>query len=58
VTGARSSSPTSIAVATDYAQKRITCADSALSTGNETIDLADYTTSIATPISQRVARQR
>ncbi len=52
-------SPTSMAIANDYAQKRnvtnilsIQCADSATSTDNETIDLADYTTYIATPISQ------
>jgi uncharacterized protein (TIGR03790 family) len=57
-----SSSPTSTAIANDYAQKRnvknvlsIQCVDSALSSDNETIALADYTTSIATPVSQYLA---
>jgi uncharacterized protein (TIGR03790 family) len=55
-------SPISTAVANDYAQKRsvpnllaISCADSAVSTNNETIALTDYTTSIATPVSQFLA---
>jgi uncharacterized protein (TIGR03790 family) len=46
-------------VANDYAQKRavtnllsVNCEDSATSTNNETIELSDYTTEIATPISQ------
>ncbi len=57
-----SKSPTSVAVADDYAQKRsimnrlsIQCADSALKTDNETIELADYTSSIATPIATYLA---
>jgi uncharacterized protein (TIGR03790 family) len=56
------SSPISTAVANDYAQKRnvanllaVMCADSAVSTDNETIALADYTSSIATPIGQYLA---
>jgi uncharacterized protein (TIGR03790 family) len=56
------SSPTSMAIAQDYAQKRnvknilsIQCADSALSANAETITLADYTASIATPMSQYLA---
>jgi uncharacterized protein (TIGR03790 family) len=56
------SSPTSTAIAHDYAQKRnvknvlsIQCADSALSSDAETITLADYTSSIATPMSQYLA---
>jgi uncharacterized protein (TIGR03790 family) len=56
------SSPTSTAIANDYAQKRnvknvlsVTCVDAALSSDNETIALADYTTSIAMPVSQYLA---
>jgi hypothetical protein len=52
-------SPTSTAIAMDYASKRevpnvlsIQCADSATSANNETIALADFTTSIAAPISE------
>jgi uncharacterized protein (TIGR03790 family) len=55
-------SPISLAVASDYAQRRkvpnllaITCADSAVSTDNETIALSEYTSSIATPIAQYLA---
>jgi len=54
-----SKSPTSMAIAQDYATKRnvpnmlsISCADSATSSDNETIELSDYTSSIATPIQQ------
>jgi uncharacterized protein (TIGR03790 family) len=50
-------SPISVAIAKDYATKRgvsqsivIHCADSAVSTANETISLADYTSQIAAPI--------
>ena len=52
-------SPISTAVANDYAQKRmvknvlsVNCADSAVDPNNETITLSNYTSSIATPISQ------
>jgi hypothetical protein len=55
-------SPVSTAIAKDYAQKRnvpnvlsINCADSAMSEDNETIELADYTSSIAAPISAYLA---
>ena len=54
-----SNSPTSMAIAQDYASKRnvqnvlsISCADSATSSDKETIELSDYTSSIATPIQQ------
>ena len=57
-----SKSPTSVAIADDYAQKRsvsnrltIQCADSAAKTDNETIELADYTSAIATPVTQYLA---
>ncbi len=57
-----SSSPTSLAIADDYAQKRsithrlsVDCADSALKTDNETIELAKYTSAIATPIATYLA---
>ena len=50
-------SPTSTAIAKDYAAKRgvtksvvIHCADSAVSAANETISLADYTSQIAAPV--------
>jgi uncharacterized protein (TIGR03790 family) len=50
-------SPISVAIAKDYATKRgasqsvvVHCADSAVSTANETISLADYTSRIAAPI--------
>ena len=53
-----SNSPTSTAIANYYEQKRgvtnvvaVDCQDSALSIDNETIPLADYTSVIATPIS-------
>jgi hypothetical protein len=52
-------SPISTAVAMDYAAKRsvpnvlsVTCADSATSSDHETIELSDFTSSIATPIEQ------
>ena len=55
-------SPISTAVANDYAQKRmvtnvisVNCADSAISSNNETISISDYTSKIATPISQYLA---
>jgi uncharacterized protein (TIGR03790 family) len=55
-------SPTSKAVANYYAQKRgvhnavaIACADSAVSTANETISIADYTSEIETPIANYLA---
>jgi uncharacterized protein (TIGR03790 family) len=55
-------SPISTAIANDYAGKRgvtnvlsIQCADSATSSDNETIALADYTSSIAAPVSQYLA---
>lgn len=51
-------SPISKAIAEDYARKRqvrnvvsIQCQDSAVSTRNETITLADYTQSIASPFA-------
>jgi uncharacterized protein (TIGR03790 family) len=57
-----SKSPISMAIAQDYATKRnvpntlsISCADSATSSDNETIELSDYTSSIATPIQQFLA---
>ncbi|HEY1534303.1 MAG TPA: TIGR03790 family protein, partial [Polyangiaceae bacterium] len=56
---ANANSPTSMAIAQDYAAKRnvqnvlsINCADSATSSDKETIELSDYTSSIATPIQQ------
>jgi hypothetical protein len=55
-------SPTSTAIAKDYASKRnvpnvlsIQCADSATSADSETIQLGDFTTSIATPVTQYLA---
>ena len=52
----------SMAIVEDYAAKRnvknvlsIDCADSATSTDNETIELSDFTSSIATPIRQYLA---
>jgi len=55
-------SPTSTAIANYYAQKRnitnilaVNCQDSALSKSNETIELADYTSEIAGPVSAYLA---
>ena len=55
-------SPTSVAIAKDYSHRRgikksvaIHCADSAVSTANETIALADYKSKIAEPISKYLA---
>ena len=55
-------SPISLAVGTDYSQKRhitnvlsIQCPDSAVSTGNETIPLTDYTRLIENPIRAYLA---
>ena len=55
-------SPVSTAVARDYASKRhvtnivaVYCIDSAISSKNETIPLADYTREIASPISTYLA---
>jgi uncharacterized protein (TIGR03790 family) len=55
-------SPTSAAIAKDYSHRRgvkksvaIHCADSAVSTANETIALADYKSEIADPISKYLA---
>jgi uncharacterized protein (TIGR03790 family) len=55
-------SPISTAIANMYAQARnvtnvlsVTCADSAVSSDNETIEFADYTSEIAGPISQYLA---
>jgi uncharacterized protein (TIGR03790 family) len=55
-------SPISQAIAADYARKRnvrnvlsLRCQDSALSTKNETIALADYTQSIENPIHEYLA---
>src|SRR5271154_4582323 len=56
-------SPISAAIAKDYAARRgvtktvvIHCADSAVSTANETIALADYTREIATPVAEFLKR--
>ena len=56
------SSPTSMAIASDYAQKRsianvlsIQCADSATSADSETIALSDFTSQIATPVTGYLA---
>jgi uncharacterized protein (TIGR03790 family) len=56
------SSPVSTAVAQYYAQKRgttnilaVTCQDSASSQSNETIEFADYTSQIQTPIANYLA---
>src|SRR5580698_11489627 len=56
-------SPVSTAVARYYAAKRgvtkmvaVHCADSAVSTANETILLADYTREIGEPVSRYLAR--
>src|ERR1700722_7407840 len=58
-------SPISKAIAKDYALKRhvkniirVHCQDSALSTGNETITLADYTQSIESPIRAYLAAHK
>ena len=58
-------SPISTAIAQDYAAKRgvtkevaIHCADSAASTANETISLADYQRQIAGPIGKFLSRHR
>jgi uncharacterized protein (TIGR03790 family) len=58
-------SPISTAIARDYANKRnvtnlvaIHCIDSAVSTKNETIPLADYNRQIAQPISQFLAHHK
>ena len=55
-------SPISVAIAKDYSHRRgikksvaIHCADSAVSTANETIALADYKSEIAEPISKYLA---
>lgn len=55
-------SPVSTTIAHDYASKRgvthllaIHCIDSAVSTKDETISLADYTREIATPVSAFLA---
>lgn len=57
-----SNSPTSQAIANYYEQQRgvtnvvaVNCADSALNSTNETITLANYTSQIATPISNYLA---
>ena len=59
---ANANSPISLAIADDYARKRnitnrlsIQCQDSALSTKNETIALADYTQSIENPVRAYLA---
>ena len=56
-------SPTSTAIAKDYQTRRgvkksvaIHCPDSALSSDNETISLADYTIAIATPVHAYLAK--
>lgn len=58
-------SPTSTAIAQDYAKKRnvphviaIRCIDSAVSTANETIPFADYSREIAGPIGSYLARHK
>jgi uncharacterized protein (TIGR03790 family) len=58
-------SPISTAIAKDYAGRRgirnivaIHCADSALSSGNETISLADYNSRIAEPVSGFLASHK
>jgi uncharacterized protein (TIGR03790 family) len=55
-------SPVSMDVASDYVAKRkitnvlsVSCADSATSSNNETIQVADYKTSIAGPVQQYLA---
>jgi uncharacterized protein (TIGR03790 family) len=58
-------SPISTAIAKDYARKRhvakivaIHCIDSAISSSNETISMADYKKLIASPISSYLTRHR
>jgi len=58
-------SPISTAVAKDYEAKRhitnvvtVNCQDSALNTGNETISFDDYSTQIAAPVSQYLAKHK
>ncbi len=55
-------SPISTSIANTYAQARnvthvlsVSCADSAVSTDNETIAMADYTAAIGTPVGQYLA---
>src|ERR1700683_1648878 len=57
-----SNSPTSMAIAQYYEQKRgvtnalaVSCQDSAVSSANETIPLVNYTSQIATPVSNYLA---
>ena len=58
-------SPISVAIAKDYSAKRgvtkmvvIHCADSATSTSNETISLANYSSQIAEPVSRYLKQHR